>query len=115
MDLLDLHTMVEDCTETVIANLVYDEQMDELQNTSSNFAAADSAYHSSNAGADASSSEANPVFHAFEQAKGVDDLYRIAEIWVNPSQLLDHDSGGSEDVSKSIDGDNKEEEKAEIR
>ena len=29
--------------------------------------------------------ENNPVFKSFEEAKDVDDLYRIAEIWVNPS------------------------------
>ena len=27
----------------------------------------------------------NPVFQAFDDAKGVDDLYRIAEIYVNPA------------------------------
>ena len=29
--------------------------------------------------------ENNPVYKSFETAKDVDDLYRIAEIWVNPS------------------------------
>ena len=29
--------------------------------------------------------ENNPVFKSFEDAKDVDDLYRIAEQWVNPS------------------------------
>ena len=102
LDLLDLHTMVEDCTETVIANLVYDEQMDELQNSSPRLAAADSAYHSSAGGAEPAS-DANPVFHAFEQAKGVDDLYRIAEIWVNPAQLLQHKTERAEDDDEEDD------------
>ena len=29
--------------------------------------------------------ENNPVFKSFENVDNVDDLYRIAEIWVNPS------------------------------
>ena len=29
--------------------------------------------------------ENNPVFKSFENAKDVDELYRIAELWVNPS------------------------------
>ena len=29
--------------------------------------------------------ENNPVFKSFENVNNVDELYRIAEIWVNPS------------------------------
>ena len=78
LDLLDLHTLVEDCTETVIANLVYDERKDELT--------AQQRGGESDKASEATS-HANPVFSAFEKAKGVDDLYRIAEIYVDPAQI----------------------------
>jgi hypothetical protein len=55
-------------TDTVVASLVYDESSDELTSVLESDA----------------SQHANPIFEAFKEATGVDDLYRIAEIWVNP-------------------------------
>lgn len=78
LDMLDFHGLVEDCTETVVANLVYDEECDEIVS---------SPIKKVEGKAKDNAKEvmiANPVFSAFEQAKNVDDLYRIAEIWVNP-------------------------------
>lgn len=63
----------DDVTDTVVAKLVYDETLDELTDL---------------ADAETSSPKpnlpVNPIFEAFKDATGVDDLYRIAEIWVNP-------------------------------
>ena len=63
----------DDVTDTVVAKLVYDETLDELTDL---------------ADAETSSPKpnlpVNPIFEAFKDATGGDDLYRIAEIWVNP-------------------------------
>ena len=57
----------DDVTDTVVASLVYDESSDELTSVLED-----------------ASQHVNPIFEAFKEATGVDDLYRIAEIWVNP-------------------------------
>ncbi len=74
----DVHTMVEEVTDTVVASLVYDEGKDEL------IAAATAKSEEREKRA----SGGNPVFDAFEGARDVDDLYRIAEIWVNPLSYI---------------------------
>ena len=61
-------------TETVVANLVYDESQDQLHDSSL-----------LDSGEPVKIEHPNPVFQAFDDAKNVDDLYRIAEIWVNPT------------------------------
>ncbi len=60
----------DDVTDTVIANLVYDETSDSLSTVIEE--------------PDPKDKHVNPIFEAFKEANGVDDLYRIAEIWVNP-------------------------------
>jgi len=63
-----LHGLLEDRTETVIAGIVYEEDEengeDDLRVEKEKKEEAESV--------------GNPVFKAFEKAKGVDDLYRIA-------------------------------------
>ena len=76
---IDFHNALEDNTETVIASLVYDEDMDKLVETST-----DPVSNPSISNGCGDIDDGNPVFQAFERAKNVDDLYKIAEIWVNP-------------------------------
>ena len=109
-DLSDLNKALEDYEETVIANLIYDEVNDDIRtmNHSSDEGAgnggekdpssAETAKETDEVSAESSSSSkktkhlatVNPMRSAFESAQGVDDLFRIAEIWVNPS---DYDVG----------------------
>ena len=94
----DLHSMVEDATETVVARLVYDERLgDFVESQDGGNAASDEDVEAEELPkeaeedkggprrGDAATAAANPVYDAFDEAKGVDDLYRIAEIWVNPA------------------------------
>jgi hypothetical protein len=81
-------------SETVVANLVYDEDNDILM--SPLVPGDDDVDRDAAAVAQKRPQQqpehTNPVFQAFDDAKGVDDLYRIAEIWVNPATYynLDH-------------------------
>ena len=77
----------DDVEETVVANLVYDESQDQLTLPTSLL---DSADDQESTADDVNFTKnkikhPNPVFQAFDDAKNVDDLYRIAEIWVNPT------------------------------
>ena len=69
----------DDVEETIVANLVYDESQDQLTLPTSLL---DSAEEETDV---KKIEHPNPVFQAFDDAKNVDDLYRIAEIWVNPT------------------------------
>ncbi len=87
--------------ETVMASLIYDETKDRLSsapldseigngnedndNDEGVISDSEETTKTKTKSAAAVPEHANPVFHAFDGAKGVDDLYRIAEIWVNPS------------------------------
>ena len=82
---------VEDATETVVAQLVYDEAKDELKSDldeSPNGVGYDhdKTEHVDNIRNNGKKSlkRINPVFVALDDAKDVDDMFRIAEIWVNP-------------------------------
>ena len=70
-------------TETVVANLVYDESQDQL--TSSLLDSETTEQPTDVNFTRKKIKHPNPVFQAFDDAKNVDDLYRIAEIWVNPT------------------------------
>ena len=69
----------DDVIDTVVAKLVYDETRDELTAVD-DVDNDDVDVHTKNK----TDLPANPIFAAFKEATGVDDLYRIAEIWVNP-------------------------------
>ncbi len=94
----DLHSMVEDATETVVARLVYDERLGDFVERGEEEGASDDDVGEEELPREGEDGEGgreaewrrrrdlkNPVYSAFDQAKGVDDLYRIAEIWVNPA------------------------------
>ena len=87
---------VEDATETVVAQLLYDEQKDELKSDLDELNE-DAFYKNDNEdkknGSDQTnnkkeSTRLNPVYAALDDAKDVDDMFRIAEIWVNPSSYI---------------------------
>ena len=87
---------VEDATETVVAQLLYDEQKDELKSDLDELNE-DAFYTDDNEekknGSDKTnnkkeSTRLNPVYAALDDAKDVDDMFRIAEIWVNPSSYI---------------------------
>ena len=93
-DLSDLNKTLDDYEETVIANLIYDEANDNIRTvTKVNEAAAAAEEEEEEEEEEETDEEkqrkllalANPVKSAFEGARGVDDLFRIAEIWVNPT------------------------------
>lgn len=67
--------------DTVVANLVYDESSDQLS----------SELVSDSKDATKTTVHPNPVFQAFDGASDVDDLYRIAEIYVNPVTYYNFD------------------------
>ena len=74
--------------DTVVANLLYDEKNDKLTCESSLLDGNDTT--TKNDDHDESDVKKrilhpNPVFQAFDGATSVDDLYRIAEIYVNPA------------------------------
>lgn len=71
---MDRLKLLEDESNTVVANLVYDEEKDRLSSPLLDGGEPLPQGH-----------HPNPVFQAFDGARGVDDLYRIAEIWVNPA------------------------------
>ena len=81
---------IENSTETVIAQLVYDESKDELKSeldAIDNMAGDDTAETNKTDGPNGEKKKVerlNPVFAALDDAKNVDDMFRIAEIWVNP-------------------------------
>ena len=86
--------------ETVMANLIYDEQSDELTESSNSASrlldGQGQETRENTPGASGNSTTAeilhpNPVFQAFDGATCVDDLYRIAEIYVNPATYYDFD------------------------
>lgn len=99
----DLHSRVEECTETVIANLVYDETTDELFNDDSLADPYERQSHQQKPPSPQLKEGAgfNPVFNAMEKAKGVDELFRIAEVWVNPEL---YDSYKMENSLSSVEG-----------
>lgn len=66
----DLH-FSDSATETVVASLIYDAPNDKLIEAESVPSALPLFV--------------NPVLKSFENANGVDDLFRIAEVWVNPN------------------------------
>lgn len=78
-----------DNNDTVVANLLYDEKNDKLCSSST------SLLLDSNNAAEENETQKdpfvhpNPVFQAFDGATGVDDLYRIAEIYVNPASYYE--------------------------
>ena len=89
---------VEDATETVVAQLLYDEGKDELKSDLDELTE-DTPYKDDNdnknidnvdgqAKAKKESTRLNPVYAALDDAKDVDDMFRIAEIWVNPSSYI---------------------------
>ena len=91
-DTLETMNDVEDATETVVAQLLYDEGKDELK---SNFDELDEEEFGGTSdnerddningkGSTKQSQRINPVYAALDDAKDVDDMFRIAEIWVNP-------------------------------
>ena len=69
-------------TETVVAKLVYDESNDSLKEASNSLLDGDEDQDDKTKD---KTSHPNPVFQAFDDAKNVDDLYRIAEIYVSPT------------------------------
>ena len=71
-------------TDTVVANLVYDEVSDSIQDASK-----DSSVTPLLDGEVKKEKHPNPVFQAFDDARNVDDLYRIAEIYVSPTSYYD--------------------------
>ena len=73
---------VEDATETVVAQLVYDEGKDELKSDLDELD--DDEINDNFDGKKNKLKRINPVFAALDDAKDVDDMFRIAEIWVNP-------------------------------
>ena len=91
-----LETMndVENATETVVAQLLYDEGKDELKSNfdeldeegckSDNEKDNNSGDNINGKGSKKESQRINPVYAALDDAKDVDDMFRIAEIWVNP-------------------------------
>ena len=81
----------ENNVDTVIASLVYDEDKDKLVEAAE--ASTDTAEDEPRS--PAAQNAGNPVFMAFDQAKSVDDLYRIAEIWVNPVAYSGNTNGDS--------------------
>ena len=95
---------VENATETVVAKLVYDEKKDALisavddDNKKDNESLSNGDLNGLENSLEAASSSSprkdqdkimriNPIFEAFADAEGVDDLYRIAEFYVQPSYL----------------------------
>ena len=87
---------VEDATETVVAQLLYDEGKDELKSDFDELNE-DSFYQKENEDKNdpddsvknkKESARMNPVYAALDDAKDVDDMFRIAEIWVNPSSYI---------------------------
>ena len=89
----DLETVndVEDATETVVAQLLYDESKDELKENLEGIRDEkedeDADIVMDNTDESDSKKEAqrmNPVYAALDDAEDVDDMFRIAEIWVNP-------------------------------
>ena len=69
--------------EATIANLLYDEQTAQISSSSS-LLADDHLEEKATVVKKSKKVHPNPVFQAFDAAEGVDDLYRIAEIYVNP-------------------------------
>ena len=91
---------VENATETVVAKLIYDEKKDEIRSAVSTAKPPNSLEESSQESSSASVlngdqeekvkiKRLNPIFEAFDDAEGVDDLYRIAEVCVQPSYFYD--------------------------
>ena len=83
---------VENATETVVAQLLYDEGKDELKSDLDEIIGEDNDVDGKNNngasdGVDVKKKikRINPVFAALDDAKDVDDMFRIAEIWVNPN------------------------------
>ena len=82
--------------DTVVARFVYDEQNDLLKSTLSSTDSMES--DKDNVNGDVTSrppakvkiKRINPVYQAFDDVEGVDDLYRIAEFCVQPSYLYQH-------------------------
>ena len=82
--------------DTVVARFVYDEQSDLLKSTLSSTDSMES--DKDNVNGDVTSrppakvkiKRINPVYQAFDDVEGVDDLYRIAEFCVQPSYLYQH-------------------------
>ena len=87
---------VEDATETVVAQLLYDEVKDELKSNmmDDEFNEEELEDNTNKVVEDCgdgnqrkqreSKGRMNPVYAALDDAKDVDDMFRIAEIWVNP-------------------------------
>ena len=78
-------------TETVVAQLLYDESKDELKENLEGIRDEkedeDADIVMDNTDESDSKKEAqrmNPVYAALDDAEDVDDMFRIAEIWVNP-------------------------------
>ncbi len=102
----DLHSMLEDATETVVANLVYDERLGDfvearrkgrtrgglrIESSSEDDLDIEELPEEEKGGEGASKKgSASNVFRAFERARGVDELFRVAEIWVNPESYGIH-------------------------
>ena len=76
-------------TETVVANLVYDELNDSLHVAKDSKPSLLDGEEGASASKAKKSPHPNPVFQAFDDAKNVDDLYRIAEIYVSPTSYYD--------------------------
>ena len=76
-------------TETVVANLVYDELNDSLHQAKDSKTSLLDGEEGTSASKAKKSLHPNPVFQAFDDAKNVDDLYRIAEIYVSPTSYYD--------------------------
>lgn len=72
-----------DHDNTVVANLLYDEKHDKLSGSSLLLDGNDEQDKKDDF------VHPNPVFQAFDGATGVDDLYRIAEIYVNPASYYE--------------------------
>ena len=72
----DFHSRLEDATETVVASLVYDEVNDQLMDGLDENGEVKKP--------EVKEENATSVFKSFEKAKDSDDLFRIAEVWVNP-------------------------------
>ena len=107
----DLHSMLEDATETVVANLVYDERLGDfvdgreakgrrgrgrtrgglrIESSSEDDLDIEELPEEEEKGGGAKKGSASNVFRAFERARGVDELFRVAEIWVNPESYGIH-------------------------
>ena len=102
----DLHSMLEDATETVVANLVYDERLGDFvearrkgrtrgglrieSSSEDDLDIEELPEEEEEKGGGAKKGSASNVFRAFERARGVDELFRVAEIWVNPESYCIH-------------------------